>query len=536
MALELRQYQKDAVNAFFEGVKSGALSGIIAAPTGSGKSLCIADICKTMITRWPHTRIIVATHKKELIEQDEAEFRKYYPGASTGIYSAGLNQRNTDKRLLFVGIQSVAKRAFEFGKIDLLIIDEAHLVNCEDGTSYARFIRDLNIANPNIVVLGMSATPYRLDNGLLYEGDPRLFDCLYYDISLSRLIDEGWLTPVISKGSSEKIDLSDVKTTAGEYNKKSLEIAADNEKLTKSAVDEIVKYGKNRKSWLVFASGIQHARHVCEEIVSRGISCKVITGETSNENRTRWLEDFKHQRIRCLVNVEILVAGFNAPCTDLIALLMATKSTSKYVQSVGRGMRLCAGKDDCMLLDFGENCIRHGPIDAVEPPKAKVKGEGTGEAPCKECPNCHSIVPASARFCGAPCFYEFERKDPHKSTAYDGAVLSEQEIPKIYHVEEVDAQRHSKEGKPDSMRLDFYVLERKQPFSHYITLDHGGYAARKSAQYVQAAGGVATCVDDALREFFAWKDPCKIWVKKNGKYSNITQFEFPDDSTEQQTL
>ena len=106
----------------------------------------------------------------------------------------------------------------------------------------------------------------------------------------------------------------------------------------------------------------------------------------------------------------------------------------------------------------------------------------------------------------------------------------------MYHVEEVGAKRHQKAGKPDSMRLDFFVVERQTPFSHYITLDHGGFAAQKARQYVQSAGGVASCVDDALREFFAWKDPVKIWVKKNGKYRNIVQFEFPDDNTKQQTL
>jgi DNA repair protein RadD len=532
MALELRQYQKDAVSAFFSGVESGKVSGIISAPTGSGKSLMIADICKQMITNWSHTRIIVATHKKELIEQDEEEFKRYYPRASTGVYSAGLNKRNTDRKVIFCGIQSVAKRAFDFGKIDLLIVDEAHLVNHEDGTSYARFISDLKVANPNLVIVGMSATPYRLDNGLLYEGENRLFDCLYYDIGLSRLIEEGYLSPVTSRGSANKIDLSGVKTTAGDYNKKSLELAADQVELTRSAVDEICKHGKDRNAWLIFASGIRHANHICKEVRSRGISCEVVTGECTNEERARYLSGFKNRQIRCLVNVEILVAGFNAPETDLIALLVATKSAAKYVQSVGRGTRLAPGKENCLLLDFGQNVIRHGPIDAITPTEAKEKGEGTGEPICKECPSCFEIIPAQAHICPA-CFYEFPQKPKHGAKAYDGAVLSKDEMPLMYHVEEVDAKRHKKSDKPDSMRLDFYVIERKEPISHYITLDHGGYAADKSRKYVQAAGGVASNVDEALKEFIRWKDPVKIWTKMNGKYRNITKFEFPDTSSTQ---
>ena len=535
--LTLRQYQQDAVDAFFLGLQHGVNSGIISAPTGSGKSLCIADICKTLITGWDHTHVIVATHTKDLIRQDIEEFRKYYPGASCGIYSAGLNKRQKDRRVSFVGIQSVHKRAFEFGKIDLLIIDEAHKVNTEEGTQYARFIHDLKIANPDLVVLGMSATPYRTDNGLLYEGENRLFDALYYEIELSRLIEEGWLCQVISKGAVEKIDLNGVKTTAGDYNKKGLELAADKEALTRSAVGEIIKLGANRKSWLIFAAGVDHAIHIRDEIKSRGITCEVVTGETESHKRDQILEDFKHQRIRCLVNVEILVAGFNSPCTDLVALLMATKSTSKYVQSVGRGTRLCAGKDDCLLLDFGSNVIRHGPVDAVIAPSAKHKGEGDGVAPCKECPECHSIVPASARFCGAPCFYAFPEAPKHQAEAYDGAVLSKDEKPVWWIVEEVGATRHTKKDKKDSVKMDFHVIGRDFPFSQWLALDHGGYATTKALQYVRAAGGRSVTVDDALREYYVWKDPTRIQVKRDGKFWRITSFDFPDDTnTQQQTL
>lgn len=528
MSFVLRDYQQEAVAAFFAGVLSGKHSGIISAPTGSGKSLLIADICKQMVTRWPHTRIIVSTHKKELIEQDEEEFKRYYPDARTGIYSAGLNQRDTNTRVTFCGIQSVAKRAFEFGKIDLLVIDEAHLVNHADGTSYARFIKDLRTANPDLCIVGMSATPYRLDNGLLYEGPDRMFDCLYYDIGLGRLIDEGWLTPIVSKGGATKIDLSGVKTTAGEYNKKDLEIAADQSELTRKAVDEIVKYGADRNAWLVFASSVVHAKHVCEEIRSRGISCEVVTGELNNEDRARYLSQFKNRQLRCLVNVEILVAGFNAPEIDLVCLLMATKSCAKFVQSVGRGTRLAPGKESCLLLDYGGNCVRFGNIDEVTPPEHKTKGDGTGEPPCKECPHCFSILPASVRYC-PECFYEFEQKPAHEAEAYDGAVLSKDETPKLYHVDAMGAYRHKKADKPDSIRLEFHVLERNEPFNHYLTLDHGGFAAKKALQYVQAAGGCATTVDDALKEYFAWRDPVKIWVKKNGKFRNIVAFDFPDD-------
>ena len=534
--ITLREYQNDAVNAFFEGVSGGCMSGIIAAPTGSGKSLIIADICKKMISYWPHTRIIVATHKKELIVQNQIEFNRYIPGMPSGIYSAGLSQRNTKNQVLFVGIQSVYSKAHDFCKIDLLIIDEAHLVNHEDGTSYAKFISDLKISNPNIVIVGMSATPYRLDNGLLYEGKNRLFDCLYYDIGLARLIEEGYLSPVISKGGTTKIDLSEVKITAGEYNRKSLSLAANQSAITESAVAEIIKYGKDRNAWLIFTSGIEHANSVCNELLRNGISCEVITSELNDEDRQDYLDAFKERRIQCLVNVEILVAGFNAPEIDLIALLMATKSTSKYVQCVGRGTRMCDGKENCLLLDYGENVVRHGMIDAVEPPQEKKKSETPGDAPCKECPDCLSIVFAAATIC-SECGYIFPAKAKHEPTAYSGAVLSKQEAPVWYTVSEVGVARHRKADKPDSVKMTFRVYETDKEYTEYLTLDHdNAYSPKKGRKLIAAMGGKATNVNDALKEMYEWTEPTRIQVKKNGKWWNIVAFDFPDDTSKQSKL
>jgi len=530
--ITLRPYQQDAIAAFFEFVKNGGRSGVIAAPTGSGKSLIIADICRTLITSWDTTRVVIATHKYELIRQNEAEFRALCPDVSTGIYSAGFGRRDKGRRVIFAGIQSVSKKAFELGKIDLLIIDEAHLVNSTDGTQYKRFIMDLKMTNPRVVILGLSATPYRLDNGLLYEGEDRLFESLIYDIGLKRLIDEGYLCPVVSKGGVAKIDLKGVKKTAGEYNKKSLELAADKDDLIRRAVDEIVQYGADRRSWLVFAAGVSHGEHIRDEIRSRGISCELITGKTETGERAQILDDYKNQHIRCLVNVEILVAGFNAPCVDLIALMMATQSTSKYVQAVGRGTRTCDGKENCLLLDYGGNVERHGVLDAVEPSAGRQAGE-EGIAPARECPECQTLCHAAVRTC-PECGYEFPPPKPrHAGTSYGGAVLSDQEgAPLWVNVLEVGYKRWGgKNGKPDTIRCDYYTDNRQLPYSMWIAPDHGGYAAQKAIQYIRACGGRAQTVYDALMEQYNWRDPVRIKVGKdplNRRYWRVLAFDFPD--------
>ncbi|MFA7167676.1 MAG: DEAD/DEAH box helicase [Sphaerochaetaceae bacterium] len=542
MVLELRPYQQDAIDAFWAFVSSGGRSGVISAPTGSGKSMIIADICRTMCTRWKTTRVIVCTHKYELIRQNEAELKAYYPEADTGIFSAGFGRRDTDKRVIFAGIQTIYDKIEKLEKTDLLIIDEAHLVNTKDGTQYAQFIADLKLANPHILILGLSATPYRLDNGLLYEGEDRLFSALIYDISLRRLIEDGYLSPVISKGGVHKIDLEAVKLTAGDYNKKDLEHAADQESLIRDAVNEIVTYGADRRAWLVFAAGVKHGKHIKAEIEKHGITCDIVTGQTPKDERTRILEDYKAHKIQCLVNVEILVAGFNAPCVDLIALMMATKSTSKYVQAVGRGTRICDNKLNCLLLDYGGNVERHGVLDEVTPSTAK-KGKGEGEAPAKECPQCQEIIHASLRVCPM-CGHEFPPPAPqHTGIGYDGAVLSSQEKGKWCELSDPPeySRWKGKEGKPDTIRADFHVFDtsRKYPYSMWLAFDHGGFAAKKARAYARMCGGKAETVAEALRECLDWYNPTSILVEKdpkNPKYWRVVDFDFPVDRSEQQVL
>jgi DNA repair protein RadD len=530
--LTLRPYQQDAIDAFFAHVKLKEYSGIISAPTGSGKSAILADICKTLLTLWDNTKIIVCTHRYELIEQDRQELLRHYPEADTGIYSSGLSSRNTKNRVIFAGIQSITTKGFLFGKVDLLIIDEAHKVNSEDGTSYARLIQDLKTTNPNIVILGLSASPYRLDSGLLYEGEGRLFDTLYYEIDIVRLINDGYLCPVVSKGGVDKIDLSDVRTTAGDYNTKDLEVAADSTILTRRAVDEMIAYGHDRKSWMVFTTSIQHALHVSDEITARGIVNHVVTSESPQEERDLTLQQFKAGNLRCIVNVNILTEGFNAPQTDMVVLLMATKSPSKFVQAVGRGMRVCEGKRDCLVLDFGGNTERLGTIDNIQPPKkSRSRKDGTGEAPAKECLKCHSILPISVRTC-PECGHEFPAPAPHDPSAYDGEMI--QSEPEWIEVEDVMFSRHhGKNGKTDTLRVDYLTDISFRPISQWICLDHprDSFPYKKAIEFVTALGGYATSIDEALKEYaYTWKLPTRIKAQRDGKFWRVLGIDVPIDA------
>ena len=152
----------------------------------------------------------------------------------------------------------------------------------------------------------------------------------------------------------------------------------DRDDVTRAAVAEIVRHGEGRGSWLVFCSGVAHARHVRDAIRGHGVSCETVTGDTPGPERDGILAAFKAGRLRCVTNANVLTTGFDAPGTDLIALLRPTKSVGLYVQMVGRGTRLAEGKEDCLVLDFAGNTARHGPIDTVDGGKKE-----TGGAPAK---------------------------------------------------------------------------------------------------------------------------------------------------------
>ena len=527
--MNLRDYQEDAVNAIYEYWETGkGKNSLVSAPTASGKSIMIAEFCKRTCTENKNVRIVCVTHTRELISQNEKELKLHWKEANTGIYSAGLGKRQTKAQILFVGIQSVYKRAFELGKVDIILVDECHLIPRAAETRYGQFISDMHIANPNVVVVGFTATPYRLDSGVLHEGEGALFDGIAYVCEMKKLIDDGYLVPVISKGGVSKIDLKDVHIRAGDYASNELAHAADDPELIRLAVAEIVAYGKDRKAWLIFASGITHAKHVADEVRKHNISCEVVTGETPKEERDNTVNKFKTGGIRCLVNVAVFTTGFNVPRCDMIALLMATKSTGKYVQIVGRGMRTYPDKRNCLLMDYGGNVLEHGMVDDIEPVQTNdIFNVVKNPDPIKECPQCRALLHTRVMICPA-CDYEFPVTASHGVEAYEGAVLSDQQTEFVVEVVEMYCTRHKKLGGVDSLKMAFYDKADKE-FAMWVCLNHTGFAKDKAMALVKQFGGKADSVDSALKEWSYWRKPTHIRVRPEGKFFRITGFKFDEN-------
>ena len=524
--IKLRDYQEEALIKLFEYWEMDkGLCPIIAAPTGSGKSLIIAEFCRRVCAETPTIKIMILAHVRELLTQNEKELRAVWPDASTGIYSAGLGKKQTMAQITFAGIQSVYGKVFDFGKVDVVIVDECHLIPRDATTRYGKFFKDVKMANPDVVVFGLSASPYRMDSGMLHEGKGALFDGIAYSVNIKKLIKDGYLVEVISKGGIQKIDLSNVHMQAGDYKPNELAHAADDPELIKLAVEEIVEYGKERNAWLLFCSGIEHALHVAAEVNKHDVRCEVVTGDTPKEKRNQIISDFRDGKLKSVANVGVMTTGINIPRCDLVALLTSTCSTGKYIQMVGRSMRPFPFKENALLLDYGSNVIRHGPIDAVDPVKTKdILNCEPKAPPLKECFNCRVILHARTMVCPA-CGYKFPVDAPHGTEAYDGAVLAGQEKPFIVEVKEQWISRHKKQGGKDSVKVAFYDSIEKE-YALWLALDHGGYASEKARALVKQFGGSATTVDMALKEQFTWKKATHIRVRKEGKFFRIDGFVF----------
>jgi DNA repair protein RadD len=474
--LTLRPYQSESIAAIRDYWNEGGEHGILVLATGTGKSLVQATIAKDLIEEFQGFRVVCVTHVMELIVQNMAELLAIWPFAPCGIYSASLGRRDSQSQVLFCGVQSVWDKTSRIGHTDLLIIDEAHLLPPNANTRYAKFIMALLAINPDMRVLGLTATDYRTDSGRLTEGEDRLFSDVVYEYGIADGIRDGYLAPLVSKATGTTFDLSGVQKRGGDYVPGSLQAACDKDETTRSAVDEILVAGADRKTWLAFCAGVTHAEHVRDEIRSRGITCEMITGDTPKNERQRFISDFKSGKIRALTNNSVLTTGLNIPGIDLIADLRPTMSAGLFVQIAGRGTRpvyakgfdlnttegrlaaIAAGtKPNCLYMDFSGNVEkRHGPVDLVKPRKP---GEGGGEAPCKLCDNCHSLVHISAKVC-PDCGFEFPINDKpkHAAVAATAAILSKDVVktpPPWLKVQSRKFTSHRNAAGDESVRVEF---------------------------------------------------------------------------------
>jgi DNA repair protein RadD len=520
--MQLRPYQTDAINSIYDWFASGKKAPLVVTPTGSGKSVILAEFIRRACTEHPNTHILVVTHVKELVAQDAKAIKNIWAQAKVGVYSAGLGKRQLSQ-ITVASVQSIYKRPEFHGRFDLIIVDEAHLIPHSDNGMYRQLLDSAIAANPFTKLIGLTATPFRLDSGSLHEGDGALFDGICYEANVADLIKQGYLCKLTSR-NGVNVDLDGIKKVGGDFNLGQLGERMSAMRLVEQHADLIVKRCQQRNSWLIFAVTVEHAKQICAALKRRGIACGYVSGDMGNTERDVQINDFKTGRTQALVNCSILTTGFDYPAIDAVVMLRPTMSAGLYVQMVGRGLRLDSTKTDCLVLDFGGNIMRHGFIDQVEG-RRKNKGEA-GEIPVKECPSCNLMVPIMTLTC-PDCQHEFPK--PERITNeyhHEGALLSIDVPPVTLSVDRVDYTSHL--GKSGKHTLKVTYRCGLQSVNEYVCLDHEGYAKTKAQNWWirRAPKFVPNSVDQALKMTQHLMAPKAIVVNMAAKFPEITSYQF----------
>ncbi len=527
--MQLRQYQQEAVDAVWNHIRNRNDNPCVVLPTGAGKGVVLSELARQVV-EWSG-RIVIVAHVKELLEQTAGNIMKMAPEIPVGIYSAGLKSRDLGYPVTVAGIQSIYDKAEQLGPVNIIAIDEAHRIPPDGEGMYRTFLEAAKKINPDVKLIGLTATPYRMSTGMICAPD-NLLNQVCYEIGVRKLIVDGYLSPLRSKATDQTFDTSNVSIRGGEFVQGELEKAmASDEMKVAAACYEIVEKTVNRKSVIVFCSGVAHAQMVAQMLtdIAGTDLVRTVFGDTQSDERARTVADFKSGKVSYLVNVDVLTTGFDAPAVDCVSILRPTMSPGLFYQMVGRGFRLAPGKKDCLVLDFGGNLLMHGPVDRMVISEDKKTGQvGNGGARFKKCPKCAEMMPVSCEVC-PDCGEKLPREKRgigHEATAATQEALSGPE-----NVLSIVYQRHEKkiDEKKTSVSLRVnYDCGMMWPVSEFLCFEHKGFAQTKAAEWWRARSSepVPRTIDEALRIIAAKgiQQPKQLILKSEGKYLRVEKY------------
>ncbi|QXO10364.1 putative ATP-dependent RNA helicase [Proteus phage vB_PmiM_ZX7] len=405
MSFQLRPYQRDAVESAKEELKKCVDPILIEAATGAGKSLLVSELA-IWLKETSGKKVLCTAPSKELVEQNAEKYRSY--GFSCSMYSASVGKKSIAKDVVFGTPGSIVNDLHKFDdKFSAIVIDEAHSIS----PTIKKIVAHMKEHNPNLRVIGMTATPYRLGDGYIFSIFPDgttvgedqtrnpFFKKLVYRITAQELISQGYLTPPIADAElALEYDAKNLQLNSrNQFNSKDVEAVFEGQgRLTADIVADVVEKSRNRKGVMFFGATIQHAYEIASSLPKEQV--EVVTGKTKKKDRESIIKRFKNQEFKYLVNVSALTTGFDAPHVDVVAILRATESASLLQQIIGRGLRLDEGKLFCLVLDYAGNIERHGLEDDLFAPDIKVAGGCSGSGKLEVvCPDCSCVNSFSVR-------------------------------------------------------------------------------------------------------------------------------------------
>jgi len=522
MDIKLRPYQQRLVDVAVQHIENYEnAKPIIAAPTASGKSVVVSELCN-QLTKLSSGMTLALTHRRELVAQNAAKLPAHM---DVGVYSAGLGRREL-RRVTVAGFQSIRKQADKLPRVSNILIDECHYAV----KGYKEFIEAVMEKSPDLRVIGLTATPFLGDANRtalhLLPADKAIFTGIGAEVTMGELLRDHYLSPLIPYSPENKLDVSGVEfdNRTGDFAIGQLQAAVDIDESNIKIALEIEHIFAARHTVMVFCTGVSHTMHMRDALRALGHSAEMIVGNTPSKERDILIERFRNRQLKFLVACEVLLVGFDCPAVDGIANLRPTKSALIFVQLCGRGMRLYDEKENCVVADFTDTSFEMGPINEIEgnPPKLK-----TGEAPTKGCPECFSVILGGLKFCPV-CGHEFE------FTAHDGpeynpltgllisGVIKNEDGTRTYPVDRVEYEvRVTVAGAP-ALLAKYHSPGRRSPVAteYYNLFHHKASVQRRDAErwlrrQKFTGGSVPLTAQEALAraEMGALKTPKSVTVK-----------------------
>ena len=404
----LRPYQEVAVDAACEALDKHR-NTIVVAPTGAGKTIMLS----ALVGKRHRTgkKVLVMQHRDELVAQNKSKFEKINPYITTSIVNGTVKHWDGDAVFSMVQTISREKNMAKRPAFDMVVIDESHHAAAD---TYVRVIKAVKKDNPNVEIVGFTATPNRGDG----KGLRKVFNNCSHQIEITTLIREGFLVPpktyVVDCGVRDQ--LNNVKRKGNDFDMDEVESIMNRRVINNKVVEEWFKYASDRKT-VVFCSTIKHAEDLTNTFLDCDVNAELVTGETPKPERAQILHDLAHGDVQVVVNVAVLTEGFDAPPVSCVVLTRPCSQKGTMVQMIGRGLRTVDPeefpdviKTDCIVLDFGTSVLTHGSLeDAVN-----LDDREKGEAPTKICSECESEIPMSAQvcpICGTEIVSESEEKE-----------------------------------------------------------------------------------------------------------------------------
>lgn len=523
----LRPYQEYAVDCVKTWIKyKPDVNGYVKAPGGAGKSVLIAKTAEYCFDMGKH--VIALARSEKLLTQNRAKFAAAYQ-PHIGIYCAGIGEKTLNKPITIASIQSIHALGAQFKQDNLIVlIDEVQNLHPDDDgdTQYWNFLRDLG--NPQVI--GFTATDWRTASGSLSFGEK------ITDIPLSELIKGGFLIPPAIPKCPAGFDFESVKIIRGEYNSTQLEEIYLDPALLALSIDALLKYTRDRHSVVIFAQSRKHGRVLREAMIDNEMEAVYVDGETDKDELTTILEAFERREFKYLINVALLVEGWDCPAIDCIVLFIKTASRGKFEQILYRGTRPAPhlNKTDFLVIDTGGNFMEHGPLGM--PHKAKT-GKEAKKSMGRICPACEDFCKITDPSCPM-CGFEFpppeaakvshgSRVDTESNTVYEHMPLVE------YIVKNVSYRDHLNKKKGTiSLRIDYSCDGAKYgSISEWISPHSTSDWARNNAHkfFKQRGKDIYGEIEKYSMEdllFFCQelKKPTKIRVDHNEQFPRIKEY------------